>query len=198
MKTKTFQGITFKIDRPKDYVKVWKNPDGTSKVFVYPVDYGFFPSLKGEDGEGLDAFVGDDPEGHFEAFQKLKKNDQGKLVLDETKFLVGVNDQQRETIYRLYGSEVWARRVFHDVKELKEVADKFKGTKKTRYSEKTASSPETNARLDSVGAYRFNHEAQGVDLLDRLAKIWNAHMRHPDTTGEESSQAIPFQEGITG
>ena len=196
MKTKTFQGVTFKIDRPKGYVKTWEQPSGPPKVFVYPVDYGFFPGIKGEDGEGLDAFVGDAPQGHLECFQKLKKNDKGQLVLDETKFLVGVNDRQREEIYRLYGSEVWARRVFHDVNELETAAHKFKGQKKERYQEKIAEL-ETNVHKDQ-GTYRFNDSAQRASLADKLTGIWDAATRRPNATGSESSLGTFFQDGITG
>jgi hypothetical protein len=138
-KSKQLLGLAFKIDRPKGYVKTWDQPDGSKKTFVYPVDYGYFPGIKGEDGEGLDAFVGDDPNGHLEVFQKLKPNDDGRMVLDETKFLVGVNDRQREEIYRLYGNQVWARRVFHDVNDLRDALEKFKPSKKARYTEKVAS-----------------------------------------------------------
>jgi hypothetical protein len=139
MKTKTFAHVAFKIDRPKGFAKTWNNPDGSSKTFVYPCDYGYFPRLTGEDGEGLDAFVGDDPHGHFESFQKLTRNDEGQDVLDETKFLVGVTDAERETIYTLYGPEVWHRQVYPDFEALCRNLDKFKSKKKERYVEKTAS-----------------------------------------------------------
>lgn len=130
---KTFGGTTFIIDRPKGTVKVWPQPDGGEKRFVYPCDYGYFPRLKGEDGEGLDAFVGDDPAGHYEVFQKLKPRDGGGMELDETKFLVGVSDAEREAIYRLYGDETHARRVFRDMAHLRDALEKFEPKKKERY-----------------------------------------------------------------
>jgi hypothetical protein len=129
---KQFQGTSFEIDRPKGYVKVWTQPDGSEKTFTYPCDYGFWPKLLGEDGEGLDAFVGDDPNGHFESFQKLKPGPSGP-VLDETKFLVGVSPQDRETIYRLYGDEVHARQVYRDFEHLQDALEKFQPKKKERY-----------------------------------------------------------------
>lgn len=134
-KRKTYKGLSFVIDRPKGYKKTWPLPGGGEKVFVYPVDYGFFPGVDGEDGEGLDAFVGSDPEGHLEAFQKLRRDEKGRQVLDETKFLIGVTDAEREAIYRLYGSEIWARRVFHDVKDVQDAVQKFKKQKKPRYKQ---------------------------------------------------------------
>jgi len=130
---KRFSTVNFFIDRPKGTVKVWPRPDGGEKRFVYPCDYGYFPGLKGEDGEGLDAFVGDEPTGHYEAFQKLKPRTEGGMELDETKFLVGVTDAEREAIYRLYGEEIHARRVFRDMEHLREALEKFELKKKERY-----------------------------------------------------------------
>lgn len=114
--------FTFVIDRPKGTVKEWPQPDGTVKRFVYPCDYGYWPKIKGEDGEGLDAFVGDVTDGHKESFQKL--NPDG--TLDETKFLLGVTDKQREVIYGLYKSEVHARRVYEDWDEVETALHSFK------------------------------------------------------------------------
>lgn len=113
--------FTFIIDRPKGRVKEWPQPDGSVKRFVYPCDYGYWPKIKGEDGEGLDAFVGDDPNGHKESFQKL--NPDG--TPDETKFLLGVSDKEREIIYGLYKSEVNARRVYDDWDDVQAALDTF-------------------------------------------------------------------------
>lgn len=181
LKNKTLCGVKFKIDRPKGYEKVWKQPNGSEKRFVYPCDYGFFPGIDGEDGEGLDAFVGDAPDGHFEAFQKLKKDDAGRDVLDETKFLVGVTDQERETIYRLYGPEVWARRVFHDVNELMRAVAKFKPGKKDRY--KSAALNERNPLWEEmVSRANTQHALKDFDS------------KGPSTSDENSMGAL-YSEG---
>ena len=137
-RSKKFGGLTFRIDRPKGYVKEWPQA-GWTKRFTYPVDYGYLPRHTGEDGEGLDFFVGDDPGGHLESFQKLKRDEHGRRLLDETKFLVGVTDAERETIYRLYGDEVWHRKVYKDMAALVDDLPKFKAGKKPRYTEKKAS-----------------------------------------------------------
>jgi inorganic pyrophosphatase len=50
MKTKDFEGVRFYIDRPKGFVKTWDLPDGSKKTYTYPVDYGYFPKILGEDG----------------------------------------------------------------------------------------------------------------------------------------------------
>lgn len=128
--------FTFKIDRPKGFVKTWG-----SKSFTYPCDYGYFPGVKGEDGEALDAFVGDDLSGRMESFLKLKKDQSGNLVPDETKFLVGVSDKDAKKIYALYGDEVSQRVTYESVDALKAAVKEFKPMKKGRYEsveEKTA------------------------------------------------------------
>lgn len=128
--------FTFKIDRPKGFVKTWG-----SKSFTYPCDYGYFPGVKGEDGEALDAFVGDDLSGRMESFLKLKKDQSGNLVPDETKFLVGVSDKDAKKIYALYGDEVSQRVTYESVDALKAAVREFKPMKKGRYEsveEKTA------------------------------------------------------------
>lgn len=133
LKTKKFGPFIFKIDRPAGYVKEWPRPDGSVKRFTYPVDYGYWPKIKGEDGEGLDAFVGDDEKGHLESFQKL--NPDGSL--DETKFLLGVSDAEREKIYKLYGTEVHARRVYETFDDVQKALDTFK-TKMHKVEKKLA------------------------------------------------------------
>lgn len=122
MLTKRFQGVAFTIDRPKGFVKRWKRPDGSEKVYTYPVDYGYFPNLLADDGEGLDAFVGNSLHGHFESFEKLKPVG-AKWVHDEFKFLVGLTDAERAAVYSLYpGHEVNARRVYPDFQTLVKIA----------------------------------------------------------------------------
>lgn len=148
LKQKTFGTLSFRIDRPKGTVKKWDQPDGSVKSFTYPCDYGYFPRLKGEDGEALDAFVGDDEKGHLESFLKLKKDDKGRLVPDETKFIVGLTDQEREKVYRLYGTEVVNRKTYDTVEALHRDLDQFRPVRKGRYqTEKT--SFEKNLRKSS-------------------------------------------------
>lgn len=79
----------------------------------------------------MDFFVGDAADGHLESFQKL--DPEGRL--DETKFLVGVTDAERETIYRLYGREIWHRKVYDDMDALLRELPKFAPQHKDRYKE---------------------------------------------------------------
>jgi|GEM_PF-5141502 len=148
-KSKVFLGYSFKIDRPKGYVKKW--PGG--KSFTYPCDYGYFPKYLGEDGEGLDAFVGDDPDGTFESFLKLKPGDDGKMVPDETKFLIGVSDADKKKIYALYGSkEMRERKTFSGMKDAMKAADEFKG--KQRFAKKAEITDQLKADIETLVAGR--------------------------------------------
>lgn len=113
MRYKKFKGFTFAIDRPEGYVKTWSLPGGGVKRYRYPVDYGYFPQLIAGDGEGLDAFVGDTENGHFESFEKLKPAQGGGYVHDEFKFIVGLSDAELRLVYTLYNpAELNGRRVY--------------------------------------------------------------------------------------
>jgi len=122
---KELGGVVFKIDRPQGFKKTWDS----GKSWTYPVDYGYFPKLKGEDGEALDAFVGDDPKGHLESFTKLKPDpkDASRMIVDETKFLPGVSDDERKKIYSFYGKEVGDKRVYKSWDEVRAAAETFHG-----------------------------------------------------------------------
>lgn len=139
LESKVFGPFRFKIDRPKGFVKEWPREDGSVKRYKYPVDYGYFVGHTGEDDEGLDAFVGDDPSGKIESFMKMMRNEEGKLVEDETKFLIGLTKSEREKVMGLYDpDEIRDLREYKDFYELVEVLRKFKDKKK---ASRTASSP---------------------------------------------------------
>lgn len=136
--TKRWGPFTFEIDRPKGFVKTWDQPDGSVKKFKYPCDYGYFVDHTGEDDEGLDAFVGDDPAGKIESFLKMRRDDQGNLVPDETKFMVGLSDSQREKVIGLYHpDEIVGLREYTDFYELIAALNAFRDRKKQARMEMT-------------------------------------------------------------
>lgn len=136
--TKRWGPFTFEIDRPKGFVKTWDQPDGSVKKFKYPCDYGYFVDHTGEDDEGLDAFVGDDPAGKIESFLKMRRDDQGNLVPDETKFMVGLSDPQREKVIGLYHpEEIVGLREYTDFYELIAALNAFRDRKKQARMEMT-------------------------------------------------------------
>ncbi len=195
--TKTLGPFTFKIDRPKGTVKKWP-----TKTFTYPCDYGYFPRLKGEDEEGLDAFVGDDPSGHLESFQKLKPNASGKLVLDETKFLLGVSDEERSKIYGLYGQEVHARKTYRDFEELGAALECFKP--KRRQKTAMAAGERSAAFLYGVKLSELinsSHQArpaEAIDIAGKLQNVWQSADAKVDNTGSESAVGTLPDGGMVG
>ena len=46
--------VTIGIDRPIGYVH---HKEGTDRVLVYPINYGYIPDVLGGDGEELDVYV---------------------------------------------------------------------------------------------------------------------------------------------
>lgn len=136
--TKKWGPFTFEIDRPKGFVKTWDQPDGSVKKFKYPCDYGYFVDHTGEDDEGLDAFVGDDPAGKIESFLKMRRDDDGNLVPDEAKFMVGLSDPQREKVIGLYHpDEIVGLREYTDFYELLAALNAFRDRKKQARMEMT-------------------------------------------------------------
>lgn len=129
--TKKWGPFEFKIDRPKGFKKEWPQEDGSTKEYTYPCDYGYFLEHTGEDNEGLDAFIGDDPEGKIESFLKMKPSEDGEtLVPDETKFLIGLSDAERKKVLDLYDPEmVVGLREFEDVYELIAFLNAFRDRK---------------------------------------------------------------------
>jgi len=133
----------FIIDRPAGFVKEWPQPDGSVKRYKYPVSYGYFKGHTDPgDGEGLDAFVGDDPTGSIESFLKMKRDDDGELVPDETKFMVGLSDSQRDKVLGLYSpEEVTDLREYGDFYELVAVLEDFRDEDKKMPNDKQAAKP---------------------------------------------------------
>ena len=124
---KVWGPFTFEIDRPRGYVKTWDQPDGSKVSYKYPVDYGFLTGHTGEDGEDLDAFVGDDPTAPIESFLKMKPGPDGSLVPDETKFLIGLTADEREKVLGMYPPEwIVGLRKYTDFYELVATLHAFK------------------------------------------------------------------------
>jgi len=145
---KRWGGFTFKIDRPKGFVKEWDQPDGSVKRYTYPVDYGYFVGHKGEDNEGLDAFVGSDSEGIIESFLKMKPDENGKLVPDETKFLVGLTPKEREQVMALYEPEsVTKLKEYKDVYALLSALEGYRSAKRVASQYLASENEPTNEEL---------------------------------------------------
>lgn len=182
--TKTLGPFTFKIDRPKGFVKKWPN-----KTFTYPCAYGFWPRLKGQDGEGLDAFVGDDPAGHLESFLKLKPDDHGKLVPDETKFLIGVNDRERSIIYRLYGNEVSERKTYSDFDEVRDALERFKPKRRKTASVAFSYGMKLALEQPLLNSPRFQRPAEEIGIQQKEQDVWNNFDGKTNPVGDTGSES---------
>ena len=73
--------------------------DGDSSTFVYPVDYGYLEGTTSMDGEGIDVFVGSDPEQRIDAI--VCTIDLVKMG-SEIKVLIGCTEEEKLAIESLY------------------------------------------------------------------------------------------------
>jgi inorganic pyrophosphatase len=73
--------------------------DGDSSKFVYPVDYGYLEDTTSMDGEGIDVFVGSDPEQRVDAIvcavDLMKRDSEIKVLIDST-------EEEKQAIKSLY------------------------------------------------------------------------------------------------
>ena len=99
MKTRDFQGLRVRIDRPKGFVQEGKDTEGRPWKRVYKCDYGFLPKTKGGDGQGVDVFLGPDGSAK-ESYWVIQKKADGSF--DEYKIFLG------------FGGKAEAKRVYSD------------------------------------------------------------------------------------
>lgn len=168
--SKQWGPFRFEIDRPKGFLKTWDLPDGSQKSYEYPVDYGYFIGHTGEDDEGLDAFVGSDPAAPIESFLKLMPGPDGTLIPDETKFLVGLTEEERQKVMALYKpEEVVAPRVYVDFYDLLATLNTFRDRKKANM--KVATMARTSLSISTrVGAPKVLTEEQITALMEKVRK----------------------------
>lgn len=91
MKTREFEGIKIRIDRPKGFVQKGKDPSGKEWSRTYLYDYGYIPKTNGGDDEGLDVYLGPDGEGHSAHWVMQQKEDG---TFDEYKVFLGFKDKE--------------------------------------------------------------------------------------------------------
>lgn len=185
MKQVSFGPFKFYIDRPKGTVKKWPN-----KTFTYPCDYGYFKNTKAEDGEGLDAFVGDDPKGAFESFMKL--NEDG--TQDEMKFIVGVNAEDKSKIYKLYGKEISNLKKYKDANEMIKDVNNYVPNKKNRYRMVEIKEAAYKKALENFNVKNIIPEH--ADILTKINRGFERVDAKMDPTGSESSNGSLFQQDV--
>ena len=101
-------GLELLVDRPKGTQKTWQLPDGPV-TRTYPVDYGYLPGHKGEDGEDLDFFVGSQADkGWHGSFHKKKHEFSpegqrtGRTLPDETKYFAGLSPEEHSEVLKMF------------------------------------------------------------------------------------------------
>lgn len=95
VKRKTnFQGIPIHLDRPKGFVMHGQDEKGAPWSREYKFDYGFIPKTTGGDGDGLDVFLGPNPDAH-ESYWAVQNKPDGSF--DEYKVFLGFDNRDEAT-----------------------------------------------------------------------------------------------------
>ncbi len=95
VKRKTdFQGIPIHLDRPKGFVMHGQDDKGVPWSREYKFDYGFIPKTTGGDGDGLDVFLGPNPDAH-ESYWAVQNKPDGSF--DEYKVFLGFDNRDEAT-----------------------------------------------------------------------------------------------------
>lgn len=89
-KKAVFQGIPIHIDRPAGFEISGTDAAGNAWTRKYLVDYGFIPRTQGGDGDGLDVFLGPDPDAPTAFWIEQKRDDES---FDEFKVLLGFRSE---------------------------------------------------------------------------------------------------------
>lgn len=90
MKTRLFEGMKVRIDRPKGFEQSGTDENGKPWTRVYKYDYGFLPKTQGGDGEGVDVYLGPNEDAH-NAFWVIQKKPDGSF--DEYKVFLGFDSK---------------------------------------------------------------------------------------------------------
>ncbi len=87
----TFQGIPICLDRPKGSVMSGEDDKGKPWTRKYKYHYGFIPKTLGGDDDGLDVFIGPDPQAE-DAYWAIQKKPDGSF--DEYKVFLGFPNRE--------------------------------------------------------------------------------------------------------
>ncbi len=66
----------------------------------FPCDYGYLPGFEGPDGDSLDFWVGDDPDGALVSVDTDEQDEEGEWKPADVKFIVGVPMEKVDTVLR--------------------------------------------------------------------------------------------------
>jgi DNA-directed RNA polymerase beta subunit len=181
--------FTFEIEIEKGE-KPWGHP--------FPCDYGYLPGFEGPDGDSLDFWVGDDPDGALVSVDTDEQNEDGEWKPADVKFIVGVPMEKVDTVLRQIERKPKTRCVnrveyasWDDLKE--EIEDYRKGSKTASYGRIWANHAAMNAGLAGRDVrYMFNYPgadgalASAGKRLPRLAADVVYGVLPPQLTHDDS------------
>lgn len=89
----TAAGMPVVVETPAGGVRRWRQPDGRSGETTMEHDYGYFPGTVGRDGDGVDVFVGPNPDAET-AYVVHQMAPPDFRTYDEDKVMCGFTDPE--------------------------------------------------------------------------------------------------------
>lgn len=151
--------------------------EGLAKARGSSEDYGHLPGYVGPDGDSLDFFVGNDPQGHIFSYEKQKRPDpKSPWKTTDVKFVVGLNKADTDRFERNtneWNSETVRfanRRTFKDWDHLRQHIDEHH-----KYAEEKCATCEDHDAED-LDAWTYEEEGSDKTALDLKPWIAGAGM----------------------
>ena len=146
----------------------------------FPCDYGYLPGFEGPDGDSLDFWVGDDPDGALVSVDTDEQDEKGVWRPADVKFIVGVPLEKVGTILRQIERKPKTRCVnrteyasWDDLKE--EIEDYRRGTKAADYGGVWANHAALNFG-DALRQLRYPLEHPRADTKLEALKLRTKHL----------------------
>lgn len=162
--TRTFAGLPIVIENPKGSTRNWVDSDGTTGSTKMKYDYGYVEGTCGPDGDGVDVYLGPNPDAHwvYVIHQMSKSSDFQKF--DEDKAMLGFDsaNHARDAYLGQYDDE----RFFGGMSQM--TVDDFK------------------RQLITAVAGRIQHaqlDAEGAEVDEHLARL-AARRLSPDRSAD--------------
>lgn len=86
---RTFAGLPIVIENPKGSTRNWVDSDGTTGSTKMRYDYGYIDGTCGPDGDGVDVYLGPNPDAHWVYVVHQMSKASGFQKFDEDKAMLG-------------------------------------------------------------------------------------------------------------
>jgi len=86
---RTFAGLPIVIENPKGSTRNWVDSDGTAGSTKMKYDYGYVEGTCGPDGDGVDVYLGPNPDAHWVYVIHQMSKASGFQKFDEDKVMLG-------------------------------------------------------------------------------------------------------------